>query len=342
MDLGLPGKRALVTGSTAGIGAAIVRSLASDARGRRAADIGLVILSGASKWFELVPNQVAEVPDIWHDVLCGRVEKREEPVKIKCFECDALIEADDADAIVDAFVIHGQESHTWSYPTEAIRNYARNYADAIGRLTGSKERLSEIADVRVRPVTKDCIDDWLRFFDHDAFAGNPDWASCYCLEPHMPPTSELPERAWRERRASVAERLRVGTTFGYLAYVGGRPAGWVNASLRSEYGLYQHVDANGPEPTTVVGVSCFVIAPPFRRHGIASALLDRVIADASARGAAWVEAYPHNRPEESAAGHFRGPRSLYDARGFEPIRVRDRDTVMRLPVTPARLSSHGG
>jgi GNAT superfamily N-acetyltransferase len=262
-------------------------------------------------------------------------------VKVRCFGCDALIEADDSDAIVDAFVAHGQESHAWSYPKEAIQNYARNYAEATERLTGGTKRLSEIADITVHPVTKDRIEDWLRFFDHDAFAGNPDWASCYCLDPHVPATPERPERAWRETRATVAERLQSGTTFGYVAYVEGRPAGWVNASLRSDYGLYRHVDPNGPEPTSVIGVSCFVIAPPFRRHGIASALLDRVIADASARGAAWIEAYPHNEPEDSDAGHFRGPRSMYDARGFEPIKVRDRDTVVRLSVTPARRLSDG-
>jgi GNAT superfamily N-acetyltransferase len=86
----------------------------------------------------------------------------------------------------------------------------------------------------------------------------------------------------------------------------------------------------------VIGVSCFVIAPPFRRHGIASALLDRVIADASARGASWIEGYPLNAPEDSDAGHFRGPRSMYDAHGFKPIEVRERDTVVRLPVISAR------
>src|SRR5262245_4277459 len=145
--------------------------------------------------------------------------EEEESVNVKCFGCDALIEGDDADAIADAFVAHGRESHTWSYPEEAIRNYARNYADAIERLTGGTERLSEITDVTVYPVTKDRIDDWLRFFDHDAFAGNPDWASCFCLEPHAPATPEQPERPWRETRATVAERLRRCTTFGYLAYV---------------------------------------------------------------------------------------------------------------------------
>jgi len=254
-------------------------------------------------------------------------------VNVKCFGCDALIEADDSDAVVDAFVAHGQEHHTWSYPDGAIRNYARNYADATERLTGGMERLPEIGDITVHPVTENRIEDWLRFFDHDGFAGNPDWASCYCLEPHVPATREQPERAWRETRATMADRLRACTTFGYLAYVGGRPAGWVNASLRSDYGQYRNVVSYGPDPASVIGVSCFVIAPPFRRHGVASALLDRVIADASGRGAAWVEAYPHNKPEGSDAGHFRGPRSMYDARGFTSIEVRDRDTVMRLSVT---------
>ena len=80
-------------------------------------------------------------------------------MKVKCFGCDAVIEADDSDAVVEAFVAHRQKSHTWSYPEEAIRNYARNYAEATQRLTGGTQRLSEIADITVHPVTKDRIDD---------------------------------------------------------------------------------------------------------------------------------------------------------------------------------------
>lgn len=257
-------------------------------------------------------------------------------MKVKCFGCDASIEGDSTDHVVDAFIVHGREKHNWSYREEAIRNYARNCAEASERLTGSTERLSEIGDLTVHPMSEDRVADWLRFFDHDGFSGNPDWAACYCLTPHVPATPEQPERPWRETRATVAERLRCGGTFGYLAYVDDRPAGWVNASFRSDYGLYRLVDPAGPEPSTVIGVSCFVIAPPFRRHGIASALLDRVIADAAARGASWIEGYPHNAPEDGDAGHFRGPRSMYDARGFEPIEVREHDTVVRLPVSSKR------
>jgi hypothetical protein len=45
-----------------------------------------------------------------------------------------------------------------------------------------------------------------------------------------------------------------------------------------------------------------------------------------------VEAYPHNEPEDGDGGHFRLPRAVYDARGFEPIKERENDTVVRLPV----------
>jgi GNAT superfamily N-acetyltransferase len=246
------------------------------------------------------------------------------------------VEAADAGSAGDVFVAHGQAVHAWTYPEEAVRNYARNYADAVERLAGGAERLPEIGAVAVHRVTADRIEDWLQFFDHNGFAGNPDWASCYCLEPHDPAPPEMPERPWRQSRATTAARLRDGSTVGYLAYVDGRPAGWVNASLRADYRFYRDVELADAPPALAIGVSCFVVAPPYRRHGVAAALLDHVIADAPERGAAWIEAYPHNQPEEGDAGHFRGPRSMYEERGFEPTLVRERYTVMRLPVdTPS-------
>ncbi len=251
---------------------------------------------------------------------------------MECFAGDARIEDDDADVIADRFVAHAEEQHDWAYPEAALRNYARNFAEATVRLTGATERLPEIGEVTIHPVSEDRIDDWLRFFDHDGFAGNPDWASCYCLEPHVPATDEDPERPWREVRAAMVERLRTGGTYGYLAYVDGAPAAWVNASPRSQYGLYRQVDPDGPDPGMVVGVSCFLVAPPFRRHGIAGVLLDRVIAGAADRGARWIEGYPHNAPEDHDGGHFRGPKQLYEERGFEPVEQRERDTVMRRAV----------
>jgi GNAT superfamily N-acetyltransferase len=248
---------------------------------------------------------------------------------MECFEGDARIEGDSVEVVADRFVNHARESHDWQYPEETLRNYARNYAEANVRLTGETQRLSHIGEVTIHPVDEVRIKDWIDFFDHDAFAGNPDWASCYCLEPHLPATDENPERPWREVRGAMVDRLSNGGTFGYLAYVDGTPAGWVNASARSDYGMYRMIDPDGPDPASVIGVSCFIIAPPYRRHGLAARLLDKVIDDATDRGAEWIEGYPYNEPDEGDPGHYRGPRHIYEASGFEPVEERERDTVMR-------------
>ncbi|HEU4318473.1 MAG TPA: GNAT family N-acetyltransferase [Acidimicrobiia bacterium] len=252
-------------------------------------------------------------------------------MRIDCFGCDAEIEADDVDAVVDRFLTHGRESHDWSYPEQALRNYALNWAEAIGRLHGELDRRDRIGEVVIRPVDDANIADWLGFFDHEAFTDNPDWASCYCLEPHVPPTPELPERYWRDSRAMMVERFESGQTFGYLAEVDDKAAGWVNASRRSDYAAYRR---DTPEDESVIGIACFVVAPPFRSHGIAGLLLDRVISDAPGRGASSIEAYPISDPERAEESHyFRGPKAMYESRGFDEVELRKHISVMRLGLT---------
>lgn len=108
----------------------------------------------------------------------GKMSK-EAHAQVRCWQCDKLIKARDTDAVVHAFLRHGQEKHGWSHPEhpeEAIANHARNYAEGLVRLTGGTERLSRIGDVTVHPATEGRLGDWLRFFDHDGFADNLDWA----------------------------------------------------------------------------------------------------------------------------------------------------------------------
>jgi GNAT superfamily N-acetyltransferase len=249
---------------------------------------------------------------------------------LDCFECAATVEADDLAELGDRFLAHARASHDWPYPDQGIRNYA----EATQRLTGPTARLPELGELTIEPVTEDRLDDWAAFFDHDAFVGKPEWAACYCLEPHVAvedETDEIDMPHWSQNRESMLRRLRAGSSFGYLAYVGGRPAGWVNASLRADYTLHP-AEEDDPPGSKVIGISCFIIAPPYRRHGLAATLLDRVLADAAERGAGWVEAYPFTEDGDGDSGNFRGPRSMYDAHGFEPVRTRARDTVVRRRV----------
>lgn len=253
---------------------------------------------------------------------------------LSCFECGLDIHADGLAELEDAFVEHARTGHDWPYPDQAIRNYAA----ATQRLTGPAERLDEVGPIAVQEVTTELIDDWLGFFDHDAFVGTPEWAACYCLEPHVripdaPPNGEA--TSWTANRTAMVSLLEEGGSFGYLAYEGDRPIGWVNASKRSSYALYGNVDPSGPAADSVIGISCFIVAPPYRRHSVAATLLDRVIADADRRGAAWIEAYPFNDTAEGDSGNFRGPTAMFLDRGFDVVEVRERDTVVRKPVPPS-------
>ncbi len=227
----------------------------------------------------------------------------------------------------DVFLDHARSNHEWSYGDQDIRNYA----EATQRLTGPPKRVEEIGRVEIRQLTEERLEDWLEFFDHRAFVGNPGWASCYCIDPFTGNASgpDPEEPHWTETRQKMVELIHDGTVFGYIAYVDGTMAGWVNASKRSTYRKYSDVDLGGPNPKKVVGISCFVIAPPFRRHGLAKKLLDHVIAEAEGRGADWVEGYPFNDEGDHDGDIFRGPRPIYDRRGFEPVEIRERDTVVR-------------
>lgn len=248
---------------------------------------------------------------------------------VECFERDARFDGDAHDPLAEKLLEHVRATHDVPYPDDEIRLWARNFAEASVREDGPTQRLPSIGTIEVHPVTEERIDDWLRFFDRDAFPDNPDWGSCYCLHPH---TGDVPERPWRDVRAEMVGRLRSGATLGYLAYVDGRPAGWVNASYRSTYAKYDGIDPGGPAADTILGVSCFVIAPPYRRHGVSSALLDRVIDDGGSRGALYVEGYPRTAEGGDDASSFCGPRSMFNARSFSPAEEHERFTVVRRPV----------
>ena len=245
-----------------------------------------------------------------------------------CFACGVPVEGDDLTAYGLAGLAHVRAAHAeMPYPDMAVRN---DFEGAV-RMTGDADRLERIGAVEIHPVTADRIDDWLAFFDRDAMVGNPENAGCYCFEPHelVPHQPQPAIGHWRDRRATMVDLLGRGAAFGYLAYVDGRPAGWVSAARRGDYTLFRRGDdVDG----TTVSVACFAIAPPYRGHGLARRLLDRVVADAGERGAAAVEAYPPNADVPSGR-NFRGARAMYDDAGFTEVTIRLRDTVVRRPAS---------
>lgn len=239
-----------------------------------------------------------------------------------CEGCGAYIEAPDRPGIVEASYAHLAATHPeWG----VTRKGAGDYWDALDRTTGGIERLERIGELAVRPASEDVagVIDW---FDREAFAGNPAWASCYCLFHHL----GSDQAAWvargaDENRPELERRLRDGRTVGWVGRVDGRIAGWVNASPLGEYPDHGLGDLPADEVGAIV---CFVVAPPYRRHGIARRLLDAALDDFRERGFRWAEAYPRREVRDDASA-YTGPIGLYLDAGFERVGERDRSIVVR-------------
>jgi ribosomal protein S18 acetylase RimI-like enzyme len=82
------------------------------------------------------------------------------------------------------------------------------------------------------------------------------------------------------------------------------------------------------EPERVGSIVCFVIASPYRRHGVARRLLDAACESLARQGFAVAEAYPTKQSGPDPMEH-RGPLRMYLDAGFTPFRDTPRITAVR-------------
>jgi GNAT superfamily N-acetyltransferase len=242
-----------------------------------------------------------------------------------CDECKVELAADDFDDHVTLVLDHFTEAHPQYGLTD---RQVRNYLERMPVLSTDTERLPEIGDIEIKVLSADLVDDVVTFFDRDAFAGNPAWASCYCMAHHIPGGEEGDEwgdRSWRDNRHDIAERIRTGETQGVVAYCDGQLVAWCNASPRCKFPDYARND--GADDTTGV-VTCFVVAPTHRGHGLARQMLAAVLEHFPERGITAVEAHPANDPTWAGAA-YRGTIPLYREHGFEVVHEGQRATVVR-------------
>ena len=191
-------------------------------------------------------------------------------------------------------------------------------------------RLSEIGEVEIHDVTPERVADYQSFFDHDAFRDFPSWQSCYCMETHSTHTGEeWAARTAAENRRDMSEMISRREVTALLAYAGGKPIGWCNYGETTKLSnVMRRFGADVSDHAGVGSVACFVIAAPYRGHGIASRLLDAAVERLRSRGLRAVEGYPH-RGADSAQTNYRGPLSMYLRAGFEPYRESERNVIVR-------------
>ncbi len=200
--------------------------------------------------------------------------------------------------------------------------------------------------IAVHRLAPERRDDYLRFFDHDrgpAFADNPEWARCYCHYYHVPKELAWGEFTATQNRVAIGARIDAGEHEGYLGYAGDEVVGWLNVQ---PYSKLPHACARigiGRPALPVhdfqaAAILCFVIAPAWRRRGVARALLTGTLVSLAERGLAIVDAFPFKSGASTVpADHYHGPRALFDAAGFAVVREEDELTVMRRVLTaPAR------
>lgn len=194
------------------------------------------------------------------------------------------------------------------------------------------ERMQEIGEIEVRDVTPERVQEYQRFFDHEAFRDYPVWQSCYCMETHFTGDDEEGERTAADNRRDMTELIQRGKVTALLAYDGERPIGWCNYGETTHLGgLAKRFKLAAADHEGVGSIGCFVISSQYRGHGVASKLLEAAIDRLRAKGLRAVEAYPA-KTEESPQGNYRGPLEMYVRAGFEPYRELERNVVLRKPL----------
>lgn len=180
-------------------------------------------------------------------------------------------------------------------------------------------------DYVIRELTPELLDEYLRFFDTDAFADNPKWASCYCYFPQAPhDTENWHDRTGEQNRADVSRLIESGEMQGYLAFHDGKAVAWCNAAPRTRMTILD--DEAGAEK--VGSIICFIVAKEHRGRGVAKKLLAAALAGFERQGLELAEGYPRRDAHDEASSHF-GPLSLFLAAGFEPHTETDGNTVVR-------------
>lgn len=195
---------------------------------------------------------------------------------------------------------------------------------------------------RLSPATREA---YLAFFDHErgpAFADNPGWARCYCQFYRTAPAIDWKTLNGDQNRLAAGAAISCGEAEGYLARAGAETVGWLHAAPRHK--LPHALERIGVEPPPIdvpphdaALIVCFVIAPAWRRRGVAGALLDGALADLAARGIAIVDAFPFKAGDSvSPADHYHGPAALFASRGFTTV-----TETADLAVVRKRLASAG-
>ncbi|MCX5775210.1 MAG: GNAT family N-acetyltransferase [Firmicutes bacterium] len=191
-------------------------------------------------------------------------------------------------------------------------------------------------NIEIKKLTVEWLNDYLAFFDHEAFSDNGEWDGCYCTYYHFGHVEAEsyendPKRKPKLRQKAI-EMITKGRLQGYLAYADGRVVGWVNVGPKKEYAAINDApELQSKEDAHIKSVVCFIIAPTMRHQGIATMLLKQAIEDAKKEGFFFVESYP-NITTGNCYVNYHGYRTMFERLGFTVHQTLTKLLIMRIKL----------
>ena len=186
-------------------------------------------------------------------------------------------------------------------------------------------------EVIIKALEPDLLDDFLNFFDNIGFVDNPDWAGCYCQFYHIEGSrKKWAKRTKEQNRNSSKALITSGKMKGFLAYLDGKPVGWCNANSKENYSYFLFKDESNNE-NKIAAIVCFLIAPSYRKKGIARLLLKEVCEYYKNKKYDYIECYPAKN-DKSDAHNYHGPYTLFLSEGFSVFKELKGIYVMRKKI----------
>jgi GNAT superfamily N-acetyltransferase len=185
-------------------------------------------------------------------------------------------------------------------------------------------------DLTVHPATSERWDDLVQVFGRRA--SNPD--SCWCQRFRVHHDSSNRDALQHEIDEAVV-------SVGLLAYFNGLPGGWTRVVPRASLpGILKNRALRRvlDDDPNAWWVTCFAVAPEYRRVGVGLALLRAAAEHAGAHGASVVDGHPVDvkrlqASRVSGSALFTGTLTTYESAGFREIgRTYPSRPVMRLDL----------
>jgi len=172
-----------------------------------------------------------------------------------------------------------------------------------------------------------------------ALTGGGDGRACQCAWPVMTSTNYQALTPEQRQERLHAELAQSDPAPGLVAYVDGKPAGWVRVGPWSVHQRMLNSRAARQSPTshgdrTAWVISCFSVRREYRRQGVMAALLAAAVEYARSQGARTLEAVPVDpaAAPTTANALYVGALPVFLAAGFTAVATptKARRLVMRV------------